>query len=336
MKFYKKYCHKIKNCLTILLINRDNYYKNGDFLEKHLTLLLKLKVVISGKYTCFHSISILFFNIEFITYIAIGHGVCYFKHYLFNDFRLYGRKKNNKILIPPSNKLISIVKKYGWDDKDIIKINLPRWDKYNCEEKENYFLNNNIFIMFTWRDIKKNMKISSDYINNIINILVNVKLIEEIKKKKITLFFCLHRYIVKKYSKKYKLIINSNKNIKYVEQDEISECLTKSSLVISDFSSIIFDFIYKKKPYIIYIPDAEDPEIYNIYTNEYFELIESMKNNSFEFENIFFDINQAINKIIFYINNNYTLDYKLKNLYNSFYLKQGNNIDKFIDYLRNL
>ena len=335
-EIYKKYCYKIKKCLTILKINRDNYYKNGDFLEKYLTLFLKLKAVISGKYTSLHSISILFFNIEFITYIAVGHGVCYFKHYLFNDYRLYGKKKNNKILIPPSDKLISLVKKHGWDDKDIIKINLPRWDKYNCEEKGNYFLNNSIFIMFTWRDIKKNREISANYITNINNLLVNRILFEELKKNNITVFFTLHRYNVDKYSKKYKFIINNNKNIKYVEQNDISNCLTKSSLVISDFSSIIFDFIYRNKPYIIYIPDADDPEIHNIYSNEYFELIESMSNNSFKFENIFFDINQTINKIIFYINNNYTLDYKLNNFYKSFNLKQGNNIEKFIDYLRKL
>jgi hypothetical protein len=335
-EIYKKYCYKIKKCLTILKINRDNYYKNGDFLEKYLTLFLKLKAVISGKYTSLHSISILFFNIEYITYIAVGHGVCYFKHYLFNDYRLYGKKKNNKILIPPSDKLISLVKKHGWDDKDIIKINLPRWDKYNCEEKGNYFLNNSIFIMFTWRDIKKNREISANYITNINNLLVNRILLEEFKKNNITVFFTLHRYNVDKYSKKYKFIINNNKNIKYVEQNDISNCLTKSSLVISDFSSIIFDFIYRNKPYIIYIPDADDPEIHNIYSNEYSELIESMNNNSFKFENIFFDINQTINKIIFYINNNYTLDYKLNNFYKSFNLKQGNNIEKFIDYLRKL
>ena len=32
-------------------------------------------------------------------------------------------KKNNKILIPPSDKIIVISKKFGWEDKDIIKIN---------------------------------------------------------------------------------------------------------------------------------------------------------------------------------------------------------------------
>ena len=38
--------------------------------------------------------------------------------------------------------------------------------------------------------------------------------------------------------------------IKYVQQEEILECLTNSSLIISDFSSVIFDMIYQKKPFI--------------------------------------------------------------------------------------
>ena len=36
----------------------------------------------------------------------------------------------NKILIPPSKKLISVAIKYGWKDENIIKMNLPKWDKF--------------------------------------------------------------------------------------------------------------------------------------------------------------------------------------------------------------
>ena len=112
-ELYKEYCYDRIKCSKIIPITRENYYKAGDFLEKYLTLFLKLKIVVSGKYTNLHIISKLFFNIEYITYIAVGHGVCYFKDYLFSEFRIYGKKKNDKILIPPSEKLISIAKNYG-------------------------------------------------------------------------------------------------------------------------------------------------------------------------------------------------------------------------------
>ena len=38
----------------------------------------------------------------------------------------------------------------------------------------------------------------------------------------------------------------------------------KTNLAVSDFSSIVFDLMYRKKPIIIYIPDANDPNIKKI------------------------------------------------------------------------
>ena len=46
---YNLYCEQINECLTIILINKDNYEKPGEFLEKYLTIILKLKAVLSGK-----------------------------------------------------------------------------------------------------------------------------------------------------------------------------------------------------------------------------------------------------------------------------------------------
>jgi CDP-glycerol glycerophosphotransferase (TagB/SpsB family) len=125
-----------------------------------------------------------------------------------------------------------------------------------------------------------------------------------------------------------------NKYIQYIEEQEISFCLKKTSLLITDFSSIIFDIIYRKKPFIIYIPDADDPDLKNIYDKNYYELIDSLKNGTLYFENIFFDLKRTINNIIYYINNNFKLDQKLEYFYNSFNLKKEMAINKFIDILK--
>ena len=172
-KIYMKYCNFSENCSKILLITKeDKYVINGDFLEKYLTLILKLKVVATGAE--FSSINKIFYYIDYMLYISIGHGVSYFKHFLYNNTNYYGNKIYNKILIPPSVKLISLTKFYGWKDVDIIKINLPKWDKYinyiNIKSKS-------IFIMFTWRALSKNKKIGQDYINNIMELINNKILI---------------------------------------------------------------------------------------------------------------------------------------------------------------
>ena len=94
--------------------------------------------------------------------------------------------------------------------------------------------------------------------------------------------------------------------------------------------------ICRKKPYIIYIPDANDPQIKSIYSNNYFKIIQLFKKNSFNFVNKFFDLRDAINKSIYYINNNFKLEEKIKKFYKNFAFKNGNNTKKFIEYLEKL
>ena len=61
-----------------------------------------------------------------------------------------------------------------------------------------------------------------------------------------------------------------------------------------------------------------------------------MKNGKIYFENLYFNLNEVINKIIYYINNNFKLEPKLEKFYDSFELKKGNNINKFVYYLKKL
>ena len=105
---------------------------------------------------------------------------------------------------------------------------------------------------------------------------------------------------------------------------------------MTDFSSVIFDLIYKRKPFIIFIPDVNDTHIKDIYTRNYYELIQSMKNGTIKFENKYLDINEAINKVIYYIDNNFKLDTQLKLFYDNLGIKSDNNLDRFVQEITNL
>ena len=326
INIYKKYCNFKEKCLSIIKVVDKNDIINGDFLEKYLTIFLKLKVVVSGAE--FFFIDNLFYNIDYITYISVGHGVSFFKSFLYSNDSYYGNKKFNKILIPPSKKIISLVKQKGWRNEDIIKINLPRWDKYNKYENNK---NKSIFIMFTWREINENETISEDYLNNISELINNYKLIEKLKEKDIHFYFTFHH---KQFQ--YKSRIKLNKYIKYIQEKDISNVLSKTNLIVTDFSSIIFDIIYRRRPFIIFIPDSKDPTIKNKYNKIYFNLIEDLKNNKIQFENKYFNVQEAILKIIFYIDNDFQLEKKLKEFYDSFEFKKENNTLKFIEYIEKL
>ena len=308
----------------------NNYYINGDFIEKYLDLFLKLKVVISG--AKIFAINNLFYYLEYITYICMGHGISYLKDFLYKDY--YSNKIYNKILLPPSNIIISNAKQYGWNDDNIIKIGLPRWDIFLKNDrklqKDENFKKISIFIMFTWRELNQNKSISKFYFKNILALINNQQLNHILKIKNITLLFSLHHII-----EQYKSLFYMNKIIKYVAQEKIIDCLSKSSLIISDFSSILFDIMARKKPFIIFIPDCEDPNLYEIYNINYYNIINNLKNGSKIFENVFFNIKSTVIKIIYYISNNFQLDLKLKHFYDQFNLIGGNNINNFIKYVKN-
>ena len=340
LDIYNKHCVINKQCFKIIFVDKNNYTMNGDFLENYLNLFLKLKVVVSGRSQGFNYCTNLFYNLDYITYIGVGHGVSFLKYFLYKDDETYGRKQNDKILIPPSHKFISIACKYGWNKKNIIGMNLPKWDKYN--DYNIYSLNfnqtirnNSIFMMFTWRDLKRHKEISIHYFKNILSIIQDNILNNALKNNNIILYFSFH-HLLKNYINNYKKKLEINQYIHIINNNDISECLFKTNLVVTDFSSIIFDFMYQRKPFIIYVPDANDNQIENIYIRNYYELIQSLKNETNEFENKFFSINEAIEKILYYINNKFILDQKLKIFYDSFNLTKKNYTDEFINYIINL
>ena len=253
---YKEFCFQKSRCLTIL----NETFIDGDFLEKYLNLILRLKATVAG--SDFRAINNLFFNIEYITNINVGHGVKFFKSFLYMNYT--SPKRYNKLVLAPSSKLITIAEKYGWKEKNIIKLCLPKWDKYKNKYTQK-IRKKFIFIFFTWREINANqtknaneiVSLSNLYIINILLLLNNKKLNDELIKNNITLLFGLHEnlYFLKDYiNTKYKFI-------KVIKNEMISNALMKSSLIVTDFSSVIFDFIYQKKPAIIYIPDYNDPKI---------------------------------------------------------------------------
>ena len=225
--------------------------------------------------------------------------------------------------------------KYGWKRENLIKFNLPRWEKYNYA---NEFSNgsgkinsNSIFIMFTWREFKFGRYISLNYIHNILSLINNDKLINKLLKYNQTLYFTLHHKVLK-YRKKFKI----KDHIKYISENEIAECLSKTNMVVTDYSSIIFDMIYRRKPYIIYIPDANDSKIKTNYRERCYNVIKNFKDNDFKFENVFFDIDLTIDKINYYIENQFKLEPKLIKFYNEFNFTKNNIINDFIDYILKL
>ena len=327
-KIYYSYYSRSTNYNSEIIYGQKNI--NGDFVEKYFDLLMKLKAVITAEQI--DGIDNIFYNIDYITYIFLGHGVTYIKSYLYNDYISY--KKYNKILLPPSEKFINLALDAGWKIEDIIKIGYPRWDKYKIYMKNNLKYQNAdekcIFIMFTWRKVIKGQNISQFYNNNLYNILNDTEINYLLWKKNIKIFFCLHHKL------KYKMKINNNDNIRFINQNDISKLLINSSLIITDFSSIMFDAMVQKKPLILYIPDGLDPNLKNIYIYDYYETITKLKNGLINLFEIFIELKKVKEKIIYYIKNNFTLEDEKLRFYKTFRLENKDNTHKFIRYIKKL
>ena len=188
--------------------------------------------------------------------------------------------------------------------------------------------------MFTWREMNPGKKISSDYLNNIINFIKNQRFLITLVRYNILFLVSLHSMLP---WKRIKLKDKNNRlKFKFIKEDEISDALSKTSLVITDFSSVLFENIYRKKPYVMYIPDANDPNLKDIYSQGYYDIINGFKNGTTYFKNIFFDIEKAVDKVIYYIKNNFMLDDELIQFYKELNLSGGNNTMTFVEYVKNL
>ena len=118
-------------------------------------------------------------------------------------------------------------------------------------------------------------------------------------------------------------------NIQFIKDSKIAETLKKTDLIITDYSSIIFDIIYRKKPYIIFIPDGKDPNIKNNYNERTYNVIKNFTNKDFDFKNVFFDINSTIQKTKYYI----IINKQIKIIWFKNIINNCKNIHYFINFI---
>ncbi len=193
---------------------------------------------------------------------------------------------------------------YNYDQKIVKTLGFPRFD--NLENKN---LKNQILYSPTWRNsIKtKEMFLKSNYYKTLTEFFNDKELIKLLDENNYKLIFKPH----------YKLLefidcleIN-NENIIIDTYNSYQTLFNESKILITDFSSVAFDFAYLKKP-IIYF----QPEDNTYHTDEgYF------KYNKMGFGDVTTSQYDLISKIKDYINNNCKIEEK--------YIER---IDKFFKY----
>ena len=128
----------------------------------------------------------------------------------------------------------------------------PRCDFYgNVDKKEK-----KIVFMLTWRNyLNKNTIRNSDYLKRIKDFIEDLNISKFLTEKNIKCYVKIHHEVLK-----YINLIANCENIITDQNFDFSNVLNESCLLITDYSSVAWDFIYNDKPVLFYQFDKNEYE----------------------------------------------------------------------------
>lgn len=231
---------------------------------------------------------------------------------------LHKQNKNIKLFVTSvEDEYSSIVNgQYGYDDTTVKLTGFPRYDTLNCNKKKQ------IVIMPTWRkniakepiagtsrreydDNFKNTQYYKFY-NNLIN---DKRLLKVLKDKRYKAKFCIHPIFGKQA-----IDFISNDYIHVTTQlSDYQKEFNENSLLITDYSSVEFDFAYLNKPVIYTQFDRKTFYEGQIYEKGYFDY------ETHGFGPVCYDYETSISEIIDAIKNDCRIEQKYMNRINNFY-----------------
>lgn len=184
-----------------------------------------------------------------------------------------------------------MVEKYGYDEDKALLTGFSRFDNL-IDEKSKILL-----IMPTWRKWLKyeNTIIESEYYLNYMKLLNDKEICELAKSKGYKIIFYPH-IILQKFANEFK---SKYKNVVIAKFDEydVQELMKKSELLITDYSSVSFDFAYMNKNVIYFQFDKK-----RYREEQYSEGFYSYEDNGFG--PVCYEFNELKQNILKYLNNN--------------------------------
>ncbi|MGG5371374.1 CDP-glycerol glycerophosphotransferase family protein [Enterococcus sp. AZ196] len=151
-----------------------------------------------------------------------------------------------------------ISKYYDYPENVLKVVGLCRYDNLldvnkNCR---------NILIMPTYRKWLSKLSVidfeKTDFFKKYLLLLNDAKLLKLLEKENIKIVFYPH-YALQKYIDSFKkaLVCSDNVILASKEKHDVQELLKMCQILITDYSSVAFDFAYQKKPVIYYQFDGE-------------------------------------------------------------------------------
>lgn len=185
-----------------------------------------------------------------------------------------------------------VVAEFEYDKKDVKITGLARFDTLFTKEK----INDTILIVPTWRawlrsgtDIKNTEYFEAYY-----------SLVKNLQKKKYTVVFILH-INMKKFKENF---IDLGVEVYSADEIDLQNYLKSSKLLITDYSSVAFDFAFLEKPVILYQFDKN--RMYRGSQQPYYDIEEDLPFYSVSLEEEIFAIIESLEETEYKLSQEFT------------------------------
>ncbi len=215
---------------------------------------------------------------------------------------------------------------YNYEENIIQTLGFPRYDNLESHPRKQ------ILIIPTWRDYlegNEELFVNSGYYTKLNDLLNDERLIKLAKEYGYKIVFKPHPRLMhkinEKTNKRYIDLIKFNPYIRLSIDDLYQELFSDSSLLITDYSSVFFDFAYLKKPVIYYHPN-----------NDYHHLKSYFDYNKMGFGSVEMNDKSLINKIAEYLENDCEMEDIYKQRVDQFFkFHDKHNSQRVYDWIKN-
>ncbi|APC49681.1 hypothetical protein BME96_16450 [Virgibacillus halodenitrificans] len=225
--------------------------------------------------------------------VYLQHGVNGLK--VVKDF--YKKRGVFDLVIAPSEfEKNIIIKEWGYKENEVVTTGLARWDV--LVDKTDQINYKQIFVMPTWRTWMEGMSkedfLNSNYYKYYNEFLSSSKLDKLLKINNVKIKFFLHPKF-KEYIDLFNFESSNIEKFGFLEVP-LDEMIMKSSLMISDYSSVIWEMFYLKKPCVFYHFDKDK---YLQYEGTYMDLDKDL------FGDVALNADQLVNIVESYVLTNF-------------------------------
>lgn len=262
--------------------------------------------------------------------IYLQHGILYA-----NLLQMYGKEFNeiDKIVISSEFEKNNLIKNYKYNEDDLICAGMPRFDVDNLKTFEKS-KEKKIIYAPSWRKylvgelLNRNRKANiaemekSDFYKKNIEILTSERLKKLLEDYNVKFEFKLHPNF-SCYKKMFEEKCNGNI---CMGNSEISP--SNYRMLITDYSSFQFDFIKHQIPIVYFVPDLKE---FNAGLHTYRKLDLPLEE---AFGDVVYSSQNLIDKIEYYLKNNFAVEEKYKKRMNNFFFKTENCREKIYNAIK--